>query len=59
MARGFVYLTVVLSIGRAAEFLSRRLSIVLGLDPRMEAAFCVETLEDAMAHHGKPCPFGD
>jgi hypothetical protein len=20
----------------------------------MEAAFCVETLEDAMAHHGKP-----
>jgi putative transposase len=28
--------------------LSWRLSIT------MEAAFCVETLEDALAHHGKP-----
>ena len=47
MARGFVYLAVVLDwFGR--RVLSWRLSIT------MEAAFCVETLEDAMAHHGKP-----
>src|SRR5437899_12544931 len=47
MARGFVYLAVVL------YWLSRlvwswRVSIT------MEAAFCVETLEDALARHGKP-----
>src|SRR5258705_6938610 len=47
MARGFVYLAVVLDwFSRRA--LSWRLSIT------MEAAFCVETLEDAMARHGKP-----
>jgi putative transposase len=34
--------------GAADVLLSWRLSIT------MEAAFCVETLEDAMAHHGKP-----
>jgi putative transposase len=47
MRRGFVYLAVVLD--RASRrVLSWRLSIT------MEAAFCVEALEDAMAHHGKP-----
>ena len=47
MARGFVYLAVVLD-WCSRRVLSWRLSIT------MEAAFCVETLEDAMAHHGKP-----
>jgi putative transposase len=47
MARGFVYLTVVLD-WFSRRVLSRRLSIT------MEAAFCVETLEDALARHGKP-----
>ena len=53
MARGFVYLAVVLD-WFSRRVLSWRVSIVLGLDPRMEAAFCVETLEDALAKHGKP-----
>jgi putative transposase len=47
MARGFVYLTVVLD-WFSRRVLSWRLSIT------MEAAFCVETLEDALARHGKP-----
>ena len=47
MARGFVYLAVVLD-WFSRRVLSWRLSIT------MEAAFCVETLEDAMARHGKP-----
>jgi putative transposase len=47
MARGFVYLTVVLDWFSRC-ILSWRLSIT------MEAAFCVEALEDALAHHGKP-----
>jgi len=47
MARGFVYLAVVLD-WFSRRVLSWRLSIT------MEAAFCVETLEDALAHHGKP-----
>jgi putative transposase len=42
MARGFVYLAVVLD-WYSRSVLSRRLSIT------MEAAFCVETLEDALA----------
>jgi putative transposase len=47
MARGFVYLAVVLDwFSRCV--LSWRVSIT------MEAAFCVETLEDALARHGKP-----
>jgi putative transposase len=47
MERGFVYLAVVLD--RATRrVLSWRLSVT------MEAAFCVETLEDALARHGKP-----
>jgi putative transposase len=47
MARGFVYLAVVLDWA-TRRVLSWRLSIT------MEAAFCVETLEDALACHGKP-----
>jgi transposase-like protein len=47
MARGFVYLAVVLD-WFSRRMLSWRLSIT------MEAAFCVETLEDALARHGKP-----
>jgi putative transposase len=47
MARGFVYLAVVLD-WFSRRVLSWRLSIT------MEATFCVETLEDALARHGKP-----
>src|SRR5262249_10305024 len=47
MARGFVYLAVVLDWA-SRRVLSWRVSIT------MEAAFCVETLEDAMARHGQP-----
>ncbi|MGY4485357.1 transposase InsO family protein [Bradyrhizobium sp. LM3.2] len=47
MARGFVDLAVVLDWA-TRRVLSWRLSIT------MEAAFCVETLEDAMVRHGKP-----
>ncbi len=47
MARGSVYLAVVLDWA-TRRVLSWRLSIT------MEAAFCVETLEDALARHGKP-----
>src|SRR5882757_723400 len=47
MARGFVYLAVVLD-WFSRRVLSWRVSIT------MEAAFCVETLEDALATHDKP-----
>ncbi len=47
MARGFVYLSVVLD-WFSRRVLSWRLSIT------MEAAFCVATLENALARHGKP-----
>ncbi|MGY3412853.1 hypothetical protein ACVWZV_009019 [Bradyrhizobium sp. GM5.1] len=47
MASGFVYLAAVLDWA-TRRVLSWRLSIT------MEAAFCVETLEDALARHGKP-----
>ena len=47
MARGFVYLAVVLDWA-SRRVLAWRLSIT------MEASFCVETLEDALACHGKP-----
>jgi len=47
MARGFVYLAVVLD-WFSRRVLSWRLSIT------MEAAFCVETLEDALGRHGTP-----
>jgi transposase InsO family protein len=33
---------------------SWRASIILGLDPRMEAAFCNDMLQRASAQHGKP-----
>jgi putative transposase len=47
MDRGFVYLAVVLD-WFSRRVLSWRVSIT------MQAAFCVETLEDALARHGKP-----
>jgi len=47
MARGFVYLAVVLD-WFSRRVLSWRVSIT------MEAAFCVDALEDALARHGKP-----
>jgi putative transposase len=47
MARGFVYLAVVLDWA-SRRVLSWRVSITLG------AAFCVETLQEALAKHGKP-----
>jgi putative transposase len=47
MARGFVYLAVVLDWA-SRRVLAWRLSIT------MEAAFCVEALQEAMACHGKP-----
>ena len=47
MARGFVYLAVVLD-WFSRRVLSWRVSIT------MDAAFCVEALEDALARHGKP-----
>jgi putative transposase len=47
MARGFVYLAVVLD-WFSRRVLSWRVSIT------MEASFCVETLEEALARHGKP-----
>ena len=47
MARGFVYLAVVLD-WFSRRVLSWRVSIT------MEAAFCIETLEEALAKHGKP-----
>jgi putative transposase len=47
MARGFVYLAVVLD-WFSRRVLSWRVSIT------MEAAFCVETVEDAFARYGKP-----
>src|SRR5471032_3647082 len=47
MAHGFVYLAAVLDWA-SRRVLSWRLSIT------MEAAFCVETLEDALACHGRP-----
>ena len=50
MARGFVYLAVVLD-WFSGRVLSWRVSIT------MEAAFCVETLQEALAKHGKPKTF--
>ena len=47
MARGFVYLAVVLD-WFSRRVLSWRLSIT------MEAGFCVEALEEALARHSKP-----
>ena len=47
MARGFVYLCAVM------DWFARRI-LAWRLSNTMEAAFCVETLEDALAKHGKP-----
>src|SRR5450432_83827 len=47
MAKGFVYLTVVL------DWFSRRV-LAWRVSITMEAAFCVETLEEALATHGRP-----
>ena len=47
MARGFVYLAAVVD-WFTRRVLSHRISIT------MEAAFCVETLEEALARHGRP-----
>ena len=53
MAKGFVYLVAVMD-WFSRRVLAWRLSIVLGLDPRMETDFCVEALQDAMARYGRP-----
>ena len=47
MARGFVYLCAVM------DWFSRRI-LSWRLSNTMEAEFCVETLEDALARHAKP-----
>jgi putative transposase len=47
MRRGFVYLAAVVDVA-SRRVLSHRVSIT------MEAAFCVEALEEALAKHGKP-----
>ena len=47
MARGFVYLAAVI------DWFSRRV-LAWRLSITMEAAFCVEALEDALARHGRP-----
>ena len=52
MARGFVYLAAVID-WFSRRVLSWRVSIT------MEAAFCVEALEEALARHGKPEIFGN
>ena len=47
MARGFVYLAAVV------DWYSRRV-LAWRLSITMEAAFCIEALEEALARHGKP-----
>jgi putative transposase len=47
MARGFVYLAAVI------DWCSRRV-LAWRLSITMEAAFCVEALEEALARHGRP-----
>ena len=47
MARGFVYLAAVV------DWFSRRV-LAWRLSITMEAAFCVEALEEALARHGRP-----
>ena len=47
MAKGFVYLAVVL------DWFSRRV-LAWRVSITMETSFCIETLEDALAKHGKP-----
>lgn len=47
MRRGFVYLPAVVDVF-SRRVLAHRVSIT------MEAAFCVEALEEALARHGRP-----
>ena len=47
MARGFVYLAAVVDVF-SRRVLAHRVSIT------MEADFCIEALEEALARHGKP-----
>jgi putative transposase len=47
MARGFVYLAAVV------DWFSRRV-LAWRLSITLEAAFCIEALEEAIAHHGRP-----
>ena len=47
MRRGFVYLAAVVDVA-SRRVLAHRVSIT------MEAAFCVDALEEALARHGKP-----
>jgi putative transposase len=47
MARGFVYLCAVM------DWFARRI-LAWGLSNTMEAEFCVEVLEEALAKHGRP-----
>jgi len=47
MARGFVYLAAVI------DWFSRRV-LAWRLSITMEAAFCVEAVEEALARHGRP-----
>ena len=47
MARGFVYLAAVI------DWFSRRV-LAWRLSITLEAAFCVEALEEALARHGRP-----
>lgn len=47
MRRDFVHLTAVIDVARR-RVLSYRVSI------KVEAAFCVEALEEALAKHGRP-----
>jgi putative transposase len=47
MRRGFVYLAAVVDVA-SRRVLAHRVSIT------MEASFCVEALEEALARHGKP-----
>ena len=52
MRRGFVYLAAVIDVA-SRRVLSHRVSIT------MEAAFCVEALEEALAKYGKPESLSD
>ena len=47
MARGFVYLTAVV------DWFSRRV-LAWRLSIALEAAFCIEALEEALARYGRP-----
>ena len=52
MARGFVYLTAVV------DWFSRRV-LAWRLSITMEAGFCIEALEEALARHGRPDIFSN